>query len=80
MVRRYHERPAEELYDLRTDPWELRNLADDPAHAERLAGLRGEVTAWMKANGDEGRTFGEPRLLSDPRRAEPPTKAGKKKQ
>jgi hypothetical protein len=34
----------------------------------------------MTANGDEGRTFGEPRLLSDPRRAEPPAKAAKKKQ
>ncbi|MFM7750663.1 MAG: sulfatase [Opitutaceae bacterium] len=79
VVRRYHERPAEELYDLGADPLELRNLAGDPAQAERLAALRGEVTAWMRANGDEGRTFGEPRLLSDPRRAEPPTKAGKKK-
>ena len=80
VVRRYHQRPAEELYDLRTDPLELRNLAGDPAQAARLAELRAEVTAWMKANGDEGRTFGEPRLLSDPRRAEPPAKAAKKKQ
>lgn len=80
VVRRYHERPAEELYDLRSDPLELRNLANDPGQAERLATLRAELTAWMKANGDEGRTFGEPRLLSDPRRAEHPTKAGKKKQ
>jgi arylsulfatase A-like enzyme len=80
VVRRYHIRPAEELYDLRADPLERRNLAGEPAHAARLAGLRAEVNDWMKANGDEGRTFGEPRLLSDPRRADPPPKAAKKKQ
>ena len=79
-MRRYHIRPAEELYDLRADPLERRNLAGEPAHAARLAGLRAEVDDWMKANGDEGRTFGEPRLLSDPRRADPPPKAAKKKQ
>lgn len=80
VVSRYHERPAEELYDLRSDPLEMRNLAPEPAQAARLAELRGEVTAWMKANGDEGRVFGEPRLRSDPRRADPPPKAAKKKQ
>ena len=80
VVGRYHERPGEELYDLRSDPLELRNLAREPAHATQLAALRAEVTAWMKANGDEGRVFGDPRLLSDPRRADPPPKAAKKKQ
>jgi uncharacterized sulfatase len=79
IVRRYHERPGEELYDLHADPVELRNLATDPSHAARLAELRAEVTAWMQANGDEGKTFGEPRLLSDPKRAEPPRPAGAKK-
>ena len=72
VVQRYHQRPGEELYDLRSDPHELRNLATEASHAARLAAMRAEVTAWMKANGDEGRTYGEPRLLSDPRRAEPP--------
>ena len=54
VVDRYLHRPAEELYDLKADPWELTNLADDPARAETLAKLRGELDAWMKAQGDEG--------------------------
>jgi N-sulfoglucosamine sulfohydrolase len=54
VVSRYHRRPAEELYDLRSDPHEQRNLAADPAQAERLATLRGQLEAWMQAQGDAG--------------------------
>ncbi len=53
-VRRYHKRPAEELYDLAADPWEQVNLAADPAHAQRLSGFRDELAAWMQDIGDEG--------------------------
>jgi N-sulfoglucosamine sulfohydrolase len=78
-VRRYHERPREELYGLAADPFELRNLAADPAQAPRLAALRGELDAWMRAQGDEGRTFATPRLLTDADRAEPPSALAAKK-
>ena len=78
-VRRYHERPAEELFDLRTDPLELKNLAADPAQATRLAALRADVEAWMKVQGDEGKVFAEPRLLTDPARAAPPSAGAEKK-
>jgi N-sulfoglucosamine sulfohydrolase len=54
VVKRYHTRPAEELYDLAHDPWELKNLAAEPTHAERLKTLRTDLDTWMKANGDEG--------------------------
>jgi N-sulfoglucosamine sulfohydrolase len=40
-------RVPEELYDLQEDPGGLRNLANDPAHAETLARLRGELEKWM---------------------------------
>lgn len=79
LVKRYHERPPEELYDLKADPQELKNLAGDPKHAQRLAALRAEVEAWMKANNDQGKIYGEPRLLTDPDRARPPQPAKKKK-
>ncbi|MCA8952194.1 MAG: sulfatase-like hydrolase/transferase, partial [Planctomycetes bacterium] len=61
LVRRYQERPAEELYDLASDPWELHDLAGDPARAARLTALRAEVDAWMAATGDQGRLHGQPR-------------------
>ncbi len=80
-LQRYHERPAEELYDLRADPLEQRNLAGDAGHAARLAAMRAEVEAWMKQNRDEGTVFGQPRLLTDPDRAKaPPATKAKKKQ
>jgi N-sulfoglucosamine sulfohydrolase len=78
VVKRYHERPAEELYDVRADPLELKNLAADPRHATQLARLRAELDGWMREQGDVGQVFGEPRLLSDPARAKPPAPAKKK--
>lgn len=56
VVKRYHTRPAEELYDLKDDPWELNNLAAEPKHADRLKALRADLDGWMKANGDAGLT------------------------
>lgn len=65
VVRRYHTRPAEELYHLPDDPHELRNLAADPAHAARLRELRADLDAWMREQGDEG--LATERSLPDPR-------------
>lgn len=66
ILKRYHARPAEELYDLAADPAEQRNLAADPQHAAHLARLRADLDAWMKSQGDQQKHFAEPRLLSDP--------------
>jgi uncharacterized sulfatase len=66
ILKRYHARPAEELYDLVKDPQEQQNLASDPQCAGQLAGLRVELDAWLQAQGDPQQLPVEPRLLSDP--------------
>jgi arylsulfatase A-like enzyme len=45
-------RPAEELYDLRKDKEQLRNVATLPEYARTLARLRDELAAWQRATGD----------------------------
>jgi arylsulfatase A-like enzyme len=44
--------PPMELYDLKKDPLEQTNLADDPAHAEVLARLAGDLHDWMERTED----------------------------
>ena len=41
---------TEELFDTQADPWEIKNLATDPAHAERLMKMRSTLkTAMIEA-------------------------------
>ena len=47
-------RPAEELYDTDSDPHEIHNLAEDPAQADRLGRMRGEMDRWLADSGDMG--------------------------
>ena len=48
-------RPAEELYDTRADPYEIHNLASDPAYASDLSRMRDALDAWIAQVGDLGR-------------------------
>ena len=43
---------GEELYDLRNDPEETRNLAGDPACSERMAEMRAALDGGMRGHGD----------------------------
>lgn len=52
IVIRYQHRPREELYDLSRDPFEMDNIADEPAQAELLKSLRSQLAVWCKAQGD----------------------------
>ena len=64
LVKRYRERPAEELYDLEADPFELNNLAS--SNAAQVDEMRRGLDAWMKTTGDTQRVAGKPLLLSEP--------------
>lgn len=48
-------RPAEELYDLASDRWEVKNLATDPAHAAVVTQMRSRLEHWMEETDDRGR-------------------------
>ena len=49
-------KPLEELYDLKNDPYEVNNLANDPAHAEKLKLLRSQLSQWQASIKDRGFT------------------------
>lgn len=57
-------RPAEELYDLQHDPWEVRNLADSPAHRHILKRLQEKLDHWIETTNDQGR-IPEPQEVID---------------
>jgi len=58
-------RPAEELYELSSDPDQVHNLADDPRFAATRSQLQGRLMDALKRTGDprvvgDGRTFDRP--------------------
>ena len=48
----FGKRPAEELYDLRSDPHQLTNVAAKPEYANALKHHRARVDEWMKQTND----------------------------
>ncbi|RMF40777.1 MAG: heparan N-sulfatase [Planctomycetota bacterium] len=54
LVRRYMRRPAEELYRLDEDPYEMVNLIGDPSLAPVARRLSQALDRWMAAQGDPG--------------------------
>ena len=48
-------RPKEELFDLRNDPHELNNLAENPKYADKLESMRNRLDQWMETTNDQGR-------------------------
>jgi uncharacterized sulfatase len=66
--------PARELYDLRKDPYELKNVAEDPAYAEVVKELDQRLMAELasaddprtKKNGTEPDTLPDSKGKSDP--------------
>jgi len=54
LVKRYRQRPVEELYDLRQDPWEMNNLAAEAQYRGIKTTLLKKLDAWMAQQGDKG--------------------------
>jgi arylsulfatase A-like enzyme len=48
-------RPTEELYDLQSDQFEVRNLAEEPNYRTTLEQLRARLEKWMEETNDRGR-------------------------
>lgn len=58
--------PCEELYDVRADPHEIKDLIDSPKpeHREALARLRAALDTWMTETGDRGAIPEPPDLVA----------------
>ena len=65
----YGRRPKEELYDLRSDPHQMRNVAAEPDYQEVLAKLRSKLLSQLQESGD-------PRMVDDGDYFETPPLAG----
>lgn len=72
LLDKYHRRPAEELYRVDEDPYELTNLAGDPRYAGVKARLRAELERWMAAQNDPGAALDTPAKHAENRNAGAP--------
>ncbi|MBZ4191951.1 sulfatase [Niabella beijingensis] len=68
-ARQYVQRPEEELYDVVSDPWQLKNLAADSRYADIKTGLRSKLDGFMKQQGDKGIQTEMEALSRQPRHA-----------
>jgi len=48
----FRQPPEFELYDLRNDPWEFHNLADDPRYTKQLILLKRRLAEWQQRTND----------------------------
>ncbi len=55
----FEKRPAEELYDLKKDPWQMNNVAYDETYKEKKKTLANQLTKYLKENGDPRETDAE---------------------
>jgi len=65
----YGKRPREELYDLKTDPHQIKNIAADPRYAQQRAALETRLMGELKRTGD-------PRLIDNGKFYETPPMSG----
>lgn len=56
------ERPAEELYDVLRDPWEIDNLSRSAEHRNVLHQMRARLDRWIRRIDDQGRFPEDPEV------------------
>lgn len=69
-------RPGEELYDLESDPYEVKNVAEDSRHADAKKALASRLIGILRATGDprvtgDGSKFDKPPFTDLSRRRRP---------
>jgi uncharacterized sulfatase len=57
LMKLFMDRPPEEFYDLKNDPWELKNLAASPKHRKIKDALKSELIKFLEARGDRGAEY-----------------------
>ena len=50
----YLKRPEYELYDIVSDPFEQKNIINQPSLQKEVAALKSNLTSWMRQQGDQG--------------------------
>jgi len=80
IIRRYRQRPREELYDLAADPHERQDLAADPEHAARKNEMRTKLESWLREQNDQLTVFNEPLLLGQEATPIQPASGAKQKE
>jgi uncharacterized sulfatase len=68
LMDKFHHRPAEELYRVDKDPYELNDLAADPKYDAAKKRLRAELERWMAEQKDTGAAMDYPRQRTPKRR------------
>ena len=66
VVASHHGRPEFELYDLKDDPLEQKNLAGREPLREVQADLMSDLKSWIKEQGDKLTVFHDPLMLDAP--------------
>jgi len=82
LMDKFHHRPAEELYRVDQDPYEMDNLAADPKYGDVKKRLRAELLRWMAQQKDPGAAMDYPRERKTKRKTakESPSRKAKSQQ
>ena len=80
LLKKFHDRPSEELYKPEVDPYETVNLASNPEHAAAKQLLEKELARWMLEQQDPGAALDTASAYAAHKKAAARKKLGTKKQ